>query len=64
MKCLNFSHSNEFSWLIFADYTEVGGNEELPLGKEFQEHMLVFVRENESPNAKYCMARKLIDQLS
>ena len=48
-----------------TDYTELGGDEELPLGAEFQEHIQCFV----DPQAKtaeeqYRQAGKLIKQLA
>ena len=50
--------------LFYTEYTDVGGNEELPLGREFQEHMAVFIRDVADPGQRYSLAKKLIDQLA
>ncbi len=48
-----------FTYLIYSEYTEVGGDEELPLGKEFQDLVKCFLGKN-----KECKpAAKLIEQL-
>jgi len=45
-------------------YTEIGGDEELPLGEEFQEHLKRFLRPNEKKISKRIeLAKKLIEQL-
>ena len=45
-------------------YTEIGGDEELPLGEEFQEHLKRFIRPNEKKISKRVEpAKKLIEQL-
>lgn len=47
-----------------AEYTEIGGDEELPLGKEFQEHIACFIDdEAPDPRQRYRRAAKLIQQL-
>ena len=46
-------------------YTELGGDEELPLGEEFQELLKRFVRPHEKKVPKRIeLIRKLIDQLA
>ncbi|KAI0212012.1 hypothetical protein LSAT2_003098, partial [Lamellibrachia satsuma] len=46
-------------------YSELGGDEELPLGAEFQEHMHCFVeRHAKTPEEQYRHANKLIKQLA
>jgi len=48
-----------------AAYTELGGDEELPLGEEFQELLRRFVRPHEKKVPKRLeLLRKLIDQLA
>ncbi|KAL5005127.1 hypothetical protein ScPMuIL_018583 [Solemya velum] len=46
-----------------APYSDIGGDEELPLGQEFQEHLACF--RAPTPNGKwnYAMAEKLVAQL-
>ena len=56
---------HKLSLVLLTDYTELGGDEELPLGAEFQEHIQCFV----DPHAKtaeeqYRQAGKLIKQLA
>jgi inositol 1,4,5-triphosphate receptor type 1 len=56
------SDSNKASLMV--EYTEIGGDETLPLGEEFQDHIRCFVK----PQAKkvpqqYAMVSKVIDQL-
>ncbi|KAL8600021.1 hypothetical protein ACOMHN_057790 [Nucella lapillus] len=47
-----------------AEYSEMGGDEELPLGQEFQEHLKCFINERaKKPNERYRMAEKLVKQL-
>ena len=47
-----------------AAYTEIGGDEALPLGEEFQDYARCFVRTGEKKvAAKYALASKLIEQL-
>ncbi|KAI0212013.1 hypothetical protein LSAT2_003099 [Lamellibrachia satsuma] len=47
------------------EYTELGGDEDLPLGAEFQEHMHCFVdRHAKTPEEQYRQANKLIKQLA
>jgi len=59
--------SHGFRELVFggAAYTELGGDEELPLGEEFQELLKRFVRPHEKKVPKRVeLIRKLIDQLA
>ncbi|XP_070173454.1 inositol 1,4,5-trisphosphate-gated calcium channel ITPR3-like [Littorina saxatilis] len=47
-----------------ADYSEMGGDEELPLGQEFQDHIKCFVCEKyRDTKQKFRMAEKLVKQL-
>ncbi|XP_076454279.1 inositol 1,4,5-trisphosphate-gated calcium channel ITPR3-like isoform X3 [Babylonia areolata] len=47
-----------------AEYSEMGGDEELPLGQEFQEHLKCFVNDrSKEPKDRYRMAQKLVKQL-
>ena len=49
---------------LCAEYSEVGGDEELPLGQEFQEHLKCFIKDKaKDPVEKYAMAQKLVRQL-
>lgn len=49
---------------VFSEYTTLGGDEELPLGEEFQELMACFVNSNEKKPAKrFEWTNKLIEQL-
>lgn len=49
----------------YAEYTDLGGDEELPLGEEFQEHVACFINPSASNiKAKYQMAGKLVEQLA
>jgi len=51
--------------LCVVEYTELGGDEELPLGEEFQELLKRFVRPHEKKVPKRIeLVRKLIDQLA
>ena len=50
--------------LYATEYTQIGGDEALPLGEEFQEHIRCFVRSNEKKVIKqYRLADKIIEQL-
>jgi inositol 1,4,5-triphosphate receptor type 1 len=50
--------------LLLSEYTELGGDEELPLGEEFQEHVACFINPNAPKSeGKYAMATKLVEQL-
>lgn len=75
---LQLIHINATVWYIFIGiflvfftthgtlvaYTEIGGDEELPLGEEFQEHLKRFIKPNEKKVAKRIeVCRKLVDQL-
>ena len=45
-------------------YTTIGGDDELPLGEEFQEHLARFVRPNEKKVPKKIeLVKKIVDQL-
>ncbi|KAK7486477.1 hypothetical protein BaRGS_00022278, partial [Batillaria attramentaria] len=46
------------------EYSEIGGDEELPLGQEFQDHLKCFINEKaKDPKVKYAMAEKLVKQM-
>jgi len=48
-----------------TDYTEIGGDEEVPLGEEFQEHLRRFLRPHEKKMTKRLeLVKKLVTQLS
>ncbi|KAI0237949.1 hypothetical protein LSAT2_011439, partial [Lamellibrachia satsuma] len=48
-----------------VDYTELGGDEDLPLGEEFQSHINCFIqRHKRMPSEQYVLASKLIRQLA
>lgn len=45
-------------------YFDPGGDEKLPLGQEFQDHLRIFVDEREKdPVKRYALAKKLVQQL-
>jgi len=47
------------------EYTEIGGDEELPLGDEFQEHLRRFLRPGEKKMQKRLeLVKKLVTQMS
>ena len=48
---------------FFSEYSEVGEDEDLPLGPEFQEHVRVFIDETNQVN-KYHHAESLVKQLT
>ena len=49
---------------VISEYTELEGDEELPLGEEFQEHMSCFIHPKlKSYREKYRLAAKLVQQL-
>ena len=51
--------------MCFSEYTEIGGDEDLPLGEEFQEHLKIFLRPHEKRVPKRIeLTRKLVDQLA
>ena len=51
--------------IFTAAYTEIGGDEELPLGEEFQEHLKRFLKPGERKVKKRIeLLKKLVDQLS
>jgi len=48
-----------------SEYTEIGGDEELPLGDEFQEHLRRFLRPSEKKMEKRLeLVKKLVTQMS
>jgi hypothetical protein len=48
-----------------AAYTEIGGDEELPLGEEFQEHLKRFLKPSEKKvKRRIELVKKLVDQLA
>lgn len=48
----------------FTEYSELGGDEELPLGHEFQEHLRCFIDSTKKdPIKKFKLSEKLIKQL-
>ena len=50
---------------ISTEYTEIGGDEELPLGPEFQNHINCFIDQNKKNSRdKYKLTGKLVQQLS
>jgi len=51
--------------LCVVDYTEIGGDEEVPLGEEFQEHLRRFLRPGEKKMDKRLeLVKKLVTQMS
>ncbi|XP_070173522.1 inositol 1,4,5-trisphosphate-gated calcium channel ITPR3-like [Littorina saxatilis] len=47
------------------DYSELGGDEELPIGQEFQEHLKCFInKKSKNAQKRYRMAQKLVKQLA
>ena len=55
---------NPISRRFYLEYTEIGGDEELPLGQEFQEHLKCFIDPKGSGPERYALAGKLVQQLS
>ena len=50
--------------MFFSEYTDLEGNEVLPLGQEFQEHIKIFLDpEAKVPAHRYKMTEKLVKQL-
>ena len=50
--------------LVRSEYTELGGDEELPLGEEFQDHIKIFISPHrKKPRDKYKLLGKLVQQL-
>ncbi len=48
-----------------SEYAEIGGDEELPLGQEFQAHISCFINRSRKQAAeKYRLTAKLVQQLS
>ena len=48
-----------------TEYSEVGGDEEFPLGQEFQDHLRCFIDPKEkTPVGKFRLAEKLIQQMA
>ncbi|XP_052783710.1 inositol 1,4,5-trisphosphate receptor type 1-like isoform X3 [Mya arenaria] len=55
----------QIGWPSKQPYSEVDGDEELPLGAEFQAHINSFInKEARNPEERYQMAEKLVKQLS
>ncbi len=53
-----------YPYFFFAEYMSEGGDEELPLGAEFQDHMACFIDHTQATIAlQYAAANKLIQQL-
>ena len=50
-------------FILFTEYYDADGEEELPLGPEFQEHLECFISPSNEPGKKYTRARKLVQQL-
>ncbi len=51
--------------LHLIDYTTIGGDDELPLGEEFQEHLKRFLRPSEKKVIKRIeLVKKIVDQLA
>ena len=52
-------------YCFLTDYTTIGGDDELPLGEELQEHLKRFVRPNEKKVIKKIeLVKKIVDQLA
>ena len=50
--------------VVCVEYTELGGDEELPLGAEFQDHIKIFVDPSKrKPRDKYKLLGKVVQQL-
>ena len=50
--------------IYYIEYTEIGTNEELPLGEEFQSLVKCFFEPHEKNiTKKYALAKKLLHQL-
>ncbi|KAH3769467.1 hypothetical protein DPMN_170736 [Dreissena polymorpha] len=50
---------------IITEYTELGSNEELPLGEEFQNLVKCFIDPKEKKaNKRYALTNKLLEQLA
>ena len=50
--------------MLCSEYTELGGDEELPLGEEFQDHIKIFISPHrKKPRDKYKLLGKLVQQL-
>lgn len=48
-----------------TDYSEIDGDEELPLGQEFQDHITFFIDTgHKDARSRYAQAEKLVKQLS
>lgn len=64
MKSMMKDSNHILEFIILAVYSEVGGDEELPLGPEFQDHLRCFVdNSKKDPVERYRMSEKLIRQL-
>ena len=51
------------SYNSITEYTEIGGDEDLPLGREFQDLVACFYSQSGSGKNKYQLADKLIQQI-
>ena len=62
---LRYVSCSSLIFYMYAAYSEVGGDEELPLGEEFQAHINSFINPvSRDPLEKYKMAEKLIKALA
>ncbi len=62
---LNLHVHDETFFCSFSEYTKIGGDEELPLGEEFQEHLKRFLKPNEKKVPKRIeLVKKIVDQLA
>ena len=62
---MKYTKMQFISVLYNSEYTELGSNEELPLGEEFQSLVKCFILSHEKkPTKKYILAGKLLDQLA
>ena len=51
--------------ILYLEYTDIGGDEELPLGQEFQDHIHCFIEKNKkNARDRYKLTGKLVQQLS
>jgi hypothetical protein len=63
--CSLYIQNKSINWNIYyIEYTEIGTNEELPLGEEFQSMVKCFFEPHEKNiTKKYALAKKLLHQL-
>ena len=53
-----------FMFSLLIEYTDIDGDEAIPLGKEFQQHVKSFMRQNESSlKKKLAPLAKVVEQL-